>query len=470
MTLPILFKLRSSEGFIVFACGMAVFTDLTLYYLLIPVLPFALVDRFNVTPEDVQLKTSILLAIYSAGMIVASPPAGWIADRTKDRRTPFMAGLLALTGATVMFTVARVYWLLVLARVLQGLSAAIVWIVGLALIADTVGPDKVGLAMGTISIFMGAAALTTPVLGGVLYHVGGYYAPFYFSFGLLAFDAILRIMIIEKKTSKMLLAKESESESERSDSIAEPRTTIPPILRLLGNPSLLAGCWIGFMISLLYSSIDGILVLHLEDMWNFNSLNSGLVFGSSIIPQLILSPLAGWFIDTRGTKGVTLLGVILEIPFALLLILPNATSPRAGQVALMCVILALNGAATALVFPASMIEIAHVVEREEKRRPGLFGKQGAYAQAYALFNIAYSTGTVVGPLMAGAIRDRAGWTPTIWSLSIFVIISVPIVFFIVGGRWQDAYWIHKRPKPVEQPTSVTFAESKVQTTIASSSI
>lgn len=57
---------------------------------------------------------------------------------------------------------------LVIARVLQGLSAAVVWTVGLTLVVDTVGREQVGVAMGYVSLAMTVGTVFGPSIGGVL--------------------------------------------------------------------------------------------------------------------------------------------------------------------------------------------------------------------------------------------------------------------------------------------------------------
>ena len=52
---------------------------------------------------------------------------GWIADQTSSRRSPLLLGLLALLGATIMLNVGSSCSVLVVARVLQGISAAAVY-------------------------------------------------------------------------------------------------------------------------------------------------------------------------------------------------------------------------------------------------------------------------------------------------------------------------------------------------------
>jgi predicted MFS family arabinose efflux permease len=48
---------------------------------------------------------------------------------------------------------------LIAGRVLQGISAGIVWIVGLALLVDTIGPNDIGQAMGYVALSMSMSML-----------------------------------------------------------------------------------------------------------------------------------------------------------------------------------------------------------------------------------------------------------------------------------------------------------------------
>jgi MFS family permease len=93
---------------------------------------------------------------------------GVIADRQSSRRLPFVLGLVALAASTALFTLGRSPAAFLLARAFQGLSAAAVWIVGLALLVDTVGKDKIGQAMGIAGIAMTWAMMSAPVVGGFM--------------------------------------------------------------------------------------------------------------------------------------------------------------------------------------------------------------------------------------------------------------------------------------------------------------
>ena len=149
-TPPIGLQWRSNTFFIIATVAIGLFTDLFLYGLIVPVLPFMLQKRVNLPQDQVQSYVSGLLAAYAGASVIFSIPAGWIADRTNARQTPFLCGLVALLGATVLLALGKSIAVLVVARILQGTSGAVVWTVGLAMVLDTVGPENLGKVIGSV--------------------------------------------------------------------------------------------------------------------------------------------------------------------------------------------------------------------------------------------------------------------------------------------------------------------------------
>jgi MFS family permease len=56
---------------------------------------------------------------------------------------PLVIGLFSLGGATILLNLGPNVCVLILGRILQGISAAVVWTVGLALLADTVDQAEI---------------------------------------------------------------------------------------------------------------------------------------------------------------------------------------------------------------------------------------------------------------------------------------------------------------------------------------
>ena len=143
---------RSNTFFIVATVAIGLFTDLFLYGLIVPVLPYMLQDRVGLPKDQVQSNVSGLLAAYAAASVVTSPIAGILADRLSTRQSPFLLGLTALLGATILLFLGTTIPVLAVARVLQGISAAFVWTIGLALCLETVGPENLGKTIGSVRL------------------------------------------------------------------------------------------------------------------------------------------------------------------------------------------------------------------------------------------------------------------------------------------------------------------------------
>jgi len=88
---------------------------------------------------------------------------------------------------------------MILARVLQGASSAVAWTVGLAVLADTLPTEQLGVAMGTIGSVVSFAMVSSPVIGGAIFHALGFHAVFWFLGAMLVIDVLLRLLMIERK-------------------------------------------------------------------------------------------------------------------------------------------------------------------------------------------------------------------------------------------------------------------------------
>lgn len=141
---------RSSQTLILSTITVGFFTDFFLYGIVVPVFPFFLRDRLAVPEERIQNYSSGLLASYAAAAVIFSVPAGWIIYRRESRRWPFLCGLLLLLASTILFALGHNIIVIMFARAFQGMSAAVVWTVGFAIVHDTVPPEHIGRAIGTV--------------------------------------------------------------------------------------------------------------------------------------------------------------------------------------------------------------------------------------------------------------------------------------------------------------------------------
>ena len=144
---------RSHPHFIVLTIAIGQFSDYFMFGMRVPLLPYLIRSHLdNVSEDEVQSRVASLLMSFSIAVLVTAVPAGWLADFPSVRNKLYLAGLGVLLWATVTFYTSENYAVMVLSRVLNGVSAALLYAAGFAMVADAVGPRDLGKALGTVSI------------------------------------------------------------------------------------------------------------------------------------------------------------------------------------------------------------------------------------------------------------------------------------------------------------------------------
>lgn len=431
-TTPLFLPFRSSKPFILATVCIAIFTDILLYGIIVPVMPFALTSRAAVPEHSVQTWNAILLACYTIALFVGSPLVGIYADHSSSRRWPLLLGLAALAASTLMLCLGRSIALFVLGRLCQGFSAAIVWSVGLALLADTYG-SNVGVAMGYSSIAMSAGLLVSPVIGGAIYNHLGYYAVYYVAFGCIALDVLLRLLLIEKKIARQWIHDDETTDAERgmTGTPAEESTAKHPKLGLLKSRRILAANWGIILQSAVMFSWDTVLPLFVKATFGWDATAAGLIFLCIFLPGLV-SPLVGWLSDRYGAKWPSLAGFVASIP--ILVCMRFITDNTLAHKVLLGALLALMGVTLTFSNTPLMAEITYAIEAEEAKRPGVFGQKGVYGLAYGLFCTSYALGGSIGALMSGYVMAGAGWSTLMWALAVWMAGGAVVVGLAAGER------------------------------------
>ena len=83
--------------------------------------------------------------------------------------------------------------LLVISRILQGVSGTGIFTLGFALLADCVPEHKIALATGNAMIGMAIGSLAGPPIGGALYQKLGWYSPWIFSLIIVSCESVCRV-------------------------------------------------------------------------------------------------------------------------------------------------------------------------------------------------------------------------------------------------------------------------------------
>ena len=241
--------------------------------------------------------------------------------------------------------------------------------------------------MGFVLSGMNLGALIAPFLAGAIYDSAGYYAVWLVCLVVVAFDFVLRLIMVEKKTAKKWLAKEvnnsnlGRTEEEPAPLLAEeyssdsgssssgferiqreqenyetidgspllgipgPRESwfrrhFPAMAILLSSPRIRAAVYGCFTHTTLISSFDAVLPLFVKRTFLYTSTGAGLIFLAITIPST-LGTAIGALSDRYGTRAVSLFGFALTTPSLALMGLVSDDS--AGHQAALIILLVAIG-------------------------------------------------------------------------------------------------------------------------------
>ncbi|KAF9061013.1 major facilitator superfamily domain-containing protein [Rhodocollybia butyracea] len=367
-------KWRSSYWYATFVVGLGICTDWVVYYILVPVLPFQLEKLGYAAPS---VLTSWLLFAYCAGLVFSTIPVAMVSERYELRQLPLVCGVLVLIGSQIMLMEAPVYWLMCLARVLQGTGSAMVWVVGPALLCDMTPTQFIGRQLGVAMIGQSIGLLVGPAAGGILYARFGFRGPCIFGIITAFCDLLSRFFLIDRKSA--LKYGRDPAAPPGNHEISEANTTGSPMpMRELqgqtttplveptnsdssdttqvdvdngfGNkgktqkekeerapsPSLIfvivqftkssrgiVGTILPCVYGALIMSIEPTLPLHLQASFGFDSTKVGLVFLAAMGPTFISGPLAGHISDRYGPSWISLISYVASVPWWVLMIINN---------------------------------------------------------------------------------------------------------------------------------------------------
>ena len=349
-----------------FVVALALFTDTLLYYLLVPLLP-AYARLYGLS----QMEIGVLFGSYAAALLVGTYPLGRLGDHM-GRRAPMIGGLLGLVATTLLFAFARAFPLLILARILQGLSATATWTAGMALVADHFGQSGRGRAMGTVFAFANLGVLLGPPLAGWLAQHVSLRAPFLVAAGLALVDAVARITLLRD--------------------VPGTRDTRMGFRELLGDPAIRVFASAMAMGAGLLALLETTLPLHFDHSLKMGAAAIGYCFGAEAVTHMICSPVMGALSDRLGRARVMAAGFLLAMVFASLPVYLSTAWGVAGAMACL-------GVVTTLILSPVSPAMADAAER--------LGT-GSYGSVYGILNFAFALGMMAGPLLGSALVQLLG--------------------------------------------------------------
>jgi MFS transporter, DHA1 family, solute carrier family 18 (vesicular amine transporter), member 1/2 len=370
---------RNSRTSAVALVTLATFADLLAYSIAVPVLPdFA--RKLGASAAVI----GIMFASFGVTLLAVSTPMGAVSDRI-GRRLPLVTGMLALAGATIMFSRANSLTALFAARMVQGAADGITWVVGFALIADCYAPEDRGRVMGYVMSGTSFGIIVGPSIGGWLYQAGGIALPFEFVAALAlvcaAGFAILR----------------PEGPGDRRSAMS-----IWSVLRVRSVAFCAA---VVVLTGGTIAMLEPVLPLFFDKDLGLTPTQIGLLFGIAAVPSTLMPLIYGPMIHRWGARRLTLTGLVLAAAW-----LPMMATASSFASALALIVV--QWIAIALIVTPSLTYMAEVTA---------FAGGDAFGIGYGIYNTAWGFGLLGGPALGGWLLDHVGFGALTMGWSVVVI-------------------------------------------------
>ena len=244
-----------------------------------------------------------------------------IAGRLGDvfgRQRMLAVGLVLFALASTLCGLASNLWMLVAARALQGIGAAFMMTLAIALVRETVETERVGRAMGWLGTMSAIGTALGPSLGGVLIGWVGWHAIFLVlvPVGLLAAGLALRLL----------------------PAVAPIGTTPRLNLSALGEGGVVAGLTANFLVANVMMATLVVGPFYLAVALGLKEAIVGLVMSVGPVLSICTGVPSGRLVDSWGGPRVLTLGLGTLAAGALSLSVLPATFGVAGYIAAIAIL------------------------------------------------------------------------------------------------------------------------------------
>ena len=312
--------------------------------------------EFTLTFTD----ASWLISTYYLASAIGQPVMGKLGDVFGAKRL-FLIGLLMIAAASIAAPFSPGFGWLIGIRVIQAVGSSALFPSGMGIIRKSITENQ-AQALGTLSIFSSVSAAFGPSIGGFLVHFGDWPAIFIINFPFIIAALILGVKILPKDPKTSLLKAKIDYTGilafslmivswllfllslEKSISFVKLLSSIvftilfymvesrrkEPFINVIAlrknlNMSLVYVQFI--LVNVIFYSIFFGIPLYLQSFRHFDSKTTGLVMLSIAGFGVIVSPIAGRWIDRKGSKPALFAGASTIIAGSLLLMTIQSNSP-----------------------------------------------------------------------------------------------------------------------------------------------
>src|SRR5438876_3955839 len=142
------------------------------------------------------LRLNVAITCYLLSLAVFIPISGWTADRFGARRV-FSAAIVVFTLGSIACGLSQSLWMLVIARIVQGMGGAMMVPVGRLVLLRTVPKSELVRAMSYVSVPALIGPVIGPPLGGLIVTYGSWRWIFFLNIPIGALGVLLVNLFIE---------------------------------------------------------------------------------------------------------------------------------------------------------------------------------------------------------------------------------------------------------------------------------
>lgn len=242
----------------------------------------------------------VLIAVYDFAEIIAKPIFGALGDHVGMKKT-MLAGIALFTIASILYPFINPQ-LLIAVRFLQGVGAAALSAVSLALIGVYFQENR-GKAYGIYNAIKGAGYVVGPLIGGAIVAQKDFSGIFYTTAGIGVVAFLISTFLPDpRRQGKISLDDDGDFSLKGLLGVFRQRDLLPWYLIIVVNM---------FLVGILF----GFLPVYIASL-GYSPLNTGLLISVIAVSYLLVQPLAGMLadkIDPAFTIGVGLVIAALSI-------------------------------------------------------------------------------------------------------------------------------------------------------------
>ncbi|XP_069682376.1 MFS-type transporter SLC18B1-like [Periplaneta americana] len=309
-------------------------------------------------------------------------------------------------------------------RIIEALGASAATTAAFAITA-AVFPESVATTFATLEVFYGLGYIVGPMIGGILFSLGGYILPFVIMGAFLMVDAVIIYFILPP------------IDKERNNGHSEVKFSsvfkIPDVV-------LDSFCIAAAAISMGFYSAT--LEPHLRQ-FNLSSISTGVMFVISGTLYAVSAPLVGRLCDWNIYPKKVIVAGSLSIVFSYFLVGPLPGLPLPTTL-LMCVLgLIIHGIGTASILVPCFIDVIRAAVSY-----GFPDDMATYGLVSGLWASFFSLGAFVGPSVAGVLYDTVGFrNGTLFPVGVHVLVFLAVAMFVWLGKGYPSRIQEPRPDP-----------------------